>query len=449
MSLVSLEKQNFDAINIKTFANRNYVSGSSLCFNTVIGETGCVPAISTRSKSIKDVDNRADFANISLHLSNAFNRGSHIGKAYLTLKNDQIHGNLLNSPTSNYLFKIKRNSIKYESPEPLLSDNRNSSTSYTKLSFIKNNLYPYYKTLSSNLDDFVYGFFNYNSLNFFTLGINTGYTANDDKTHKTCLLYRNPSNRYTPSNIKDKFTFECWINPKRSNINSYNYNYGTIMHVPYLFSAYLINGTSIDEFGNNDKFRIQVQLGAEANSLPDSSLLTHLTASIFSNKAITRDNCLNRNNWHHLGITYESQNLKIFVDGDAVLDLETTTAISEITASSVVTIGNRLKETTDTYWDTNKDNIVNYFFGTDIYQDYGLNTVAAGSRAASGFNITTAFDNDLDATSSTSLALNAEINDIRLYSNSRLKAQIDLDKNNFVKTLTTSDHKDLVFYVPV
>ena len=451
MSLIPLQKENFDSINLKAFGSRNFTSGSSLCFNTPVGESGCVPAISSRSKCIKDVDNIADdpATNFTLNLFNKI--GFHKGLSYITSINQLSLTKLLNAPTANYFFKINRNSIKYEAPEPKLDSNVNQSTSYTKRSFIKNNLYPYYKSISSKIDNYNYGFTNYNSLNFFTLGINEGYTADSDKTHKTCLIYHNYANRYTPSGIKNNFTFECWINPKRSNISNFDYNYGTILHIPYLCAIYLTQGSSIDEYGHVDKFRIQVQLGSEANSLPDSTLLSNSDATISSNKAISSDNCLNKNNWHHLAIVYENTRLKIYIDGIEVLGNSTTNDIDEIAddpINSVITIGNRFAGTTDTFWDTDRNELVDYFFGTDIYLDYAVSP-SAGTRASSTFDINTAFDNDLDATNSTSLALNAEICDIRLYNEVRLKSQIMLDKIQYVDTLTSVEHENLVFYLPV
>ena len=451
MSLIPLQKENFDSINLKAFGSKNYTSGSSLCFNTPVGESGCVPAVYTRSKSIKDVDNIADDVALSYQLNNLLNNNRHAGKEYLQLKNSQSFGNLLNSPTSNYLFKVKRNSIKYEVPEPSLDDNINKSTSYTKRSFIKNNLYPYYKNISSKIDNYNYGFTNYNSLNFFTLGINEGYSADSDKTHKTCLIYHNYANRYTPDGIKDNFTFECWINPKRSNISDFDYNYGTIVHIPYLCAIYLAQGSSIDEYGHVDKFRIQVQLGSEANSLPDRNLLSNSDATISSSKAISKDNCLNKNNWHHLAVVYERTRLKIYIDGIEVLGNSVANDIADISTdpvNSVITIGNRFAGTSDTYWDTDKSELIDYFFGTDIYSDYALEA-STGTRAASSFDINTAFDNDLDATNSTSLALNAEISDIRLYNSVRLKSQINIDKVSYVDSLKTADNQSLVFYLPL
>ena len=449
MPLVQLQKQNFDTTTLKAFSSRNFTSGSSLCFNTPIGESGCVPAVRSRSKCIKDIDNNSDSWAVKSTINYEDNRGLHKGKTYLDVSNSEIFDKLLNSPTQWYCWKINRNSIKYEIPEPDSDDDINESTSYTKRSYIKNNLYYHYKTMSTKLNDYNYGFTNYNSLNFFTLGATLANSGDADKTHKTCLIYHNRNKIYTPSNIEDEFTFECWINPKRSNINGNDYNYGTIIHIPYLLAVYLTKGSSIDEYDNVDKFRIQVQLGVNANDLPDAALLTAATLAS-SSKVISKDNCLNKNHWHHLAVSLKGSSVVVYVDGNVVFDQAVTHAITfpGSIVDSVITIGNRFKSTDPNFWSTNKNNLLKYFFGSDIAADYAVDAVGE-TRAASGFNFNTAFDNSLLASNSTSLALDAEVNDIRLYKESRLKTQIDLDRKSFVNTVITPEHENLIFYVPV
>ena len=61
MTFVELKKTNFDNARIKVFPQQHFTSGSSLCLNTSIGEFGCVPAVRTRSKSIKEIDNLSNF----------------------------------------------------------------------------------------------------------------------------------------------------------------------------------------------------------------------------------------------------------------------------------------------------------------------------------------------------------------------------------------------------
>ena len=453
MPIVQLQKQNFDTISLKAFSSRNFLSGSSLCLNTPIGESGCVAAVSSRSKCIKDIDNNADSITTRFVLNDSIlNRGKHSGREYLRVKSNENFSQLLDSPSEGYHWKINRNSIKYEAPEPSVEDDVNSSTSYTKKSFIKNNLYHFYKSMSSNLNDYTYGFSNYNSLNFFTLGVPSDF-SNPDKTHRTCLIYKNTASCYTPEKIENNFTFECWINPKRSNISNYDYNYGTIIHIPYLIGVYLTKGSSKDEFGHVDKFRIQAQFGSESINLPDSSLLSQVTAYHDNKKIITEDNCLNKNSWHHLSIVCDNGSVTIYVDGNEVFDNSVSHSI-EFPAdihNSVVTIGNRFKDTTDDFWNANKNNLLNYYFGTDIVEEYALTNAAAGTRdsAPNSLRPSAAFDNDLDTSSSTSLALNAEINDIRLYKDSRLKTQILLDRTKFVESILTPEHENLIFYVPV
>ena len=60
MTFVELKKTNFDNARIKVFPQQHVTSGSSLCLNTSIGEFGCVPAVRTRSNSIKEFDNNSN-----------------------------------------------------------------------------------------------------------------------------------------------------------------------------------------------------------------------------------------------------------------------------------------------------------------------------------------------------------------------------------------------------
>ena len=450
MPLVQLQKQNFDTTSLKAFSSRNFTSGSSLCFNTPVGESGCVPAVRSRSKCIKDINNAADSSGTRGTLNIYDNSGAHKGKTYLTISNNGVSDKLLNSPSQWYCWKINRNSIKYEIPEPQLVNDVNESTSYTKKSYIKNNLYYHYKTMSTKLNDYNYGFTNYNSLNFFTLGVTDGNGGDPDKTHKTCLIYHNDSGRYTPDDIEKEFTFECWINPKRSNINGNDYNYGTIIHIPYLLAVYLAKGSSIDEYGNVDKFRIQVQLGDNANDLPDRSLVNDSFVDNVDSKVISKDNCLNKNHWHHIAVSLKESSVIIYVDGNPVFDQSVThniefTSFDIENKYSVITVGNRLSGTSDAFWNAFKSNFLKYYFGNDISHDYAVESYVL-PRGVSTFD---SFDNNLSTNNSTSLALNAEINDIRLYKESRLKAQIDLDRKNFVNTVMTPEHENLIFYVPV
>ena len=128
MTFVELKKTNFDNARIKVFPQQHFTSGSSLCLNTKVGEFGCIPAVRTRSKSIKEIDNKSNFYDVVFHYNGieslrrqgpTNNREHNHGFLYL----NNTYANIERSQSDNYFFKIQRNVIEYRSPESTLSDN--------------------------------------------------------------------------------------------------------------------------------------------------------------------------------------------------------------------------------------------------------------------------------------------------------------------------------------
>ena len=475
MTFVELKKTNFDNARIKVFPQQHFTSGSSLCLNTKVGEFGCIPAVRTRSKSIKEIDNNSNFyMNIfhyngieSLRRQGPTNNREH-NHGFLYLNN--IYANIERSQSDNYFFKIQRNVIEYRSPESTLSDNGrelpdgSENTSFSRKILIKNSLYNKYKKFSTNSEDYNYGFSNYNSLNFFTLGVHPDYTLDATvakKSHKTCVIYPNPnSNTYTPTSmqgVNGEFNISFWINPRRSNVNGYDYNIGTILSIPGLINIYIAKGTSKDEYAYTDKFRLLIDLEGSSYLLPDASLLNNSSAKVTNNsRIVTDDNILEKNRWYHVSVSFKNKLLKLFVDGNSILD--NVTGIENLnnastSISKIIYIGNRHNYSSKADWTNNFNTLYDYYFGSDAAADFAsYNNGVANGRANA---ITTfggslpQFEDDLDTTSSDSLALNAEIADLRIYTSSRLKQQVLLDMKNYVDSLTNELHLDLVFYVPL
>ena len=478
MTFVSLNKSNFDNLKIKVFPQQNYISGSSLALNTDIGEFGCIPAIRTRSRSIKEIDNLANRQMNSLFyyaVENAIKSGPTNNKnnnhGFLYLNN--FYGDISRSQSDNYYFKVHRNTIEYRNPENSKNKNninlpvdKKNDTFYRKI-LIKNSLYNKYKKLSTNSERYNYGFCNYNAINFFTLGVHPSYTADatvEKKSHKTCLIYPNPGgNTYTPDTMKDassEYTISFWINPRRSNVNGYAYNPGTILHIPGLIGIYLVKGTSLDEFGHTDKFRILIETASDSYSMPSSAMLSNVNATVAASNlsVITDDNILEKNNWYHLTITFKNKLLKLFIDGVSVLEkvenIEKFIAPAlAINLSQTIYIGNRHNYNTKAQWVANDTNLYNYYFGSDAaetYSSYDNGTTSGRSNAIIAFGGSLPdFTDSLGTTSSDSTALNAEISDFRIYSTSRLEDQAILDMKSYINSLTNELHLDLLFYLPV
>ena len=474
MSFVELNKTNFDNISIRVFPQQYYTSGSSLCLNTNIGEFGCVPAIRTRSKSIKELDNNSNDSFTKDHYQD-INRARISGETGVSINPGyhylfDTYGRLNPAQSDNYFFKIKRSTFEYRDPESRFDKNGNVLTVeekndfYCKKNIIKNVFYKKYKSISTINEFYNYGFSNYNSLNFFTLGVHPDYTLDETiakKTHKTCVVFPNPEgNTYTPDTMKGdnaEYTISFWLNPRRSNVNGFDYNSGTILHIPGLIGVYLVKGTSLNEFGFVDKFRLLLETSTDSYTMPDATMLSNNAATVSDSKlsVITDDNILNKNSWHHISIVYKNKLMRLYVDGKPAL--ENVTNIDDMSPplaandfAKTIFIGNRLDYTLSAEWN---DNVYNYYFGSDAADEFSCfdNGVVSGrSNAISALSPNLPnFEDALNLNTSLSTALNAEIADLRIYSKVRLEKQIQLDMKEYIEDLTADDQLDILFYLPL
>ena len=472
MTFVELKKTNFDNARIKVFPQQHYTSGSSLCLNTNIGESGCVPAIRTRSKSIKEIDNEANLtATKDFYHRNESGRVlnriiSNHGFVYL----NGGYSNFGKSQSDNYFFKINRNTIEYRNPESTLDDDGfelsvgNENTSFSRKILVKNSLYNKYKSFSTNIEDYNYGFSNYNTLNFFTLGVHPDYTSDatvEKKTHKTCVIYPNPdATTYTPVSMQGptgEYNISFWLNPRRTNVNGYDYNIGTILSIPGLINIYLAKGSSLDENSFTDKFRLLVDIEESSFLLPDHGLLNESSAVVSNNtRIITDDNILEKNKWHHISLSIKNKLLKLYIDG--VSALENVSGIDNLNnnvknVSKIIYVGNRHNYANKVDWQNNFNNLYDYYFGSDAAEDFscydnGLPKGRSDAIAAFGGSLPQ-FEDGIDISSSDSLALNAEIADLRIYDSARLSQQVSLDMKSYINSLENELHSGLLFYLPL
>lgn len=469
MSLVELNKINFDNTSIKVYPQRHYVSGSSYALNSIEGETGCVPAIGTRSKSIKEIDNVSSDILFSERFEDinraraAGETGELVNHGYQYLFDTDIRLNA--SQSDNYKFKIKRNTLDYRDPESRFDKNgrplsvRDKNSAFYKKNYIKSKLYKSKKDLSTLADHYNYGFCNYNSINFFTLQNHPDATIPgnlENKSHKTCIIYPNSGGTdYTPDTMKGddaSYTISFWINPRRSNVNGYDYNPGTILHIPGLIGIYLVKGTSLDEYGHVDKFRLLIETSDDSYTMPSSSLVLEASMTISDSglSFITDDNILDKNKWYHVAFSYKNRLPKLYLDGVNLLgsqdDIELFDPPSIDTSfSKTIYIGNRLNYTQEAEW---SDDVYNYFFGSDVAIDYDCtdNGVANGRALAT---VQPDFNDVLDLDTSTSTALNAELADLRIYKEARFEEQIKEDMKFYINDFRDIKHSDILFYVPV
>lgn len=348
------------------------------------------------------------------------------------------------------------------------------------------NLFDFYKEniQYNNFYDLSWGFRNYNSLNFFNIDetINSNFSPNT--THKNCLIYPNmirtlESNKlsYDFTNLED-FSISFYINPKRKNKTGYHYNPGCIINIPGVLSVFIVKGSNVDENQKTRSFRLLIQGGDStfnsiSTTITDGSFNLNDEASQSSDlNYLSKDNILDYNNWHNVCISYRKNNIannngydfSIFIDGILNDEISTSSNINvDADSNGFVSVGNKPQVSSDTIAD-----FVLHTFSKDLSElgdnngPYVKKHIKFGSRFNTVLNTSSdpsnqyQFLNSLNADISaytneqTSLALNAELCDIRIY-----KTFIDEDKSKLIcQSGVESIDKEikdykLIFYVPV
>ena len=169
---------------------------------------------------------------------------------------------------------------------------------------ITNALMPRYAAKYNNCD---FSYSNYNTLNFL---------HTDDYPADACLVYSAsffPKFDNINNNFKD-FTFSFWINPRYANDSAGGaFNAGTIMHISSSMAVSLVSGSSTDENGYIDGYRIMLQLSQSAESPPSSISLAGAESAPFGNAGlnypndlvfVTPDNSLKKNHWHYVSLKW-------------------------------------------------------------------------------------------------------------------------------------------------
>jgi hypothetical protein len=342
------------------------------------------------------------------------------------------------------------------------------------------NLYEYYRENieHDNFHDLSWGFKNYNSLNFFSIDDKVNANFSKSLTHKTCLIYPNlisgTKNVYDFGDTKD-FTVSFYINPKRKNITGYHYNPGCIINIPGVISIFLVKGTSIDENGLTDKFRILTQFGektyTELSSTTSNFDFSNSSTQNVGLNYLSKDNVLLHNNWHNVLLSYRKSEVgnsksylfEIFVDGNLIDSLYYPVELETQSSNSFIMIGNKslvLKQDLSDFvlkaFSKDKsvinDNLGPYvkkhiLFGNQI--NSVLNGVSDPSKSYDFKNIYNA-DNADYITQNTSHALNAELCDIRIYNQGVTKEKALLICKNGINNISTEISSfGLMFYVPV
>ena len=297
---------------------------------------------------------------------------------------------------------------------------------FTKNSTVKNVTR---KTLMSyhqhKYDNCGFWYTNYNTLNFFD---------NDHIPTGSALLYTNPSGSY---DLPDDFAVSFWINPRYSKA-SRDYRAGTIFHLSSSICISLVSGSSIDEFGAENEFKILLQLSQSADKAP-SLIDLSVPSSVYPNDLVfTSSHILKKNHWHNVLVTWSNSSNNstgsIFIDNNKTDFHVPSASLSAPTLKSpgFLCIGN--------YYDNSHaamDGLV-----TSAAVDTGGTSVKEGyiSAGVTPDRALTRGPNEF------SHPLNAEIHDIRMY-NKYINKNLLKYENLFEESPVSTN--DLVFYVPV
>ena len=123
---------------------------------------------------------------------------------------------------------------------------------------------------------------------------------------------------YTPTG---SFTFEFYINPRYTNTHKTSvtngmfdvnpFNAGTVLHMPTVFAISLVSGSSVDEDGLADGYRMLLQLSHSADVPPrDINLASIDLRNNVPPKDLvflSDDNSLKKNHWHYVGIRWGTE----------------------------------------------------------------------------------------------------------------------------------------------
>lgn len=289
-------------------------------------------------------------------------------------------------------------------------------------------LYPYYRPQYSSMH---FSFTNYNCLNFFTAS---------NVPSDSALLYplQNvvlngdvvSSGSYV---VTGAFSFDFWINPRYTTVtDGLSFKAGTILHLSSCYAVSLITGSSLDQNGKPNKFRVLLQLSSSAERSPSSINVNSLPEFTF----LSADNALERNKWHHVTIRWGGGNYN-YGSGSIVVDKQRSTYFSIPSASlqnrrlagsdgpNVLVVGNYYEGS-----NTGASSMAR-FFTTDVATREGLLELVS----VSGLELPTTFD--------FSHPLNAEVHELKIYNKFLSDNEISSLQTNAPKTLD-----NLLFYVP-
>jgi len=338
MAIVPITADNLERFKIQTSPKRTLVSSSN-------GLTGSIAVFGRTSDREKDAFPPADFNSSQFDSSTIEQSRIDAINKYQQSVFEGTTGSIAGSLETylNSVNKAPKSAVKSKRVEVTRFEPSHKFTKDTmRKNVVKNVLFPRYRPLYKSCD---WSYPNYHTLNFFT---------GSASTNASCLIYpcstgsAQTSDKdnfpYTPGN---EFTFEFWLNPRYTTTTPTHgpggasadghYHAGTIMHLSSSYCISLVSGSSTDQDGYPDKFRVMFQLGHAAQTRPHkvglynadgtaSSTNPRTGATLRSNTqlftarasvvegfdndytkgkgtiALTSDNILKKDHWHHVAI---------------------------------------------------------------------------------------------------------------------------------------------------
>lgn len=411
MSLYKLTPDDFEYFTLETHPKKAYSSGSQ-------GITGSAYVYARRSNFVKDILDSEVLSDIyydnsleNIRSMAVFSTSSNVEdtmESYLTA----VRGKSVASRIGK-----KKNIFRFVPPYDF-------NFEFAAKSVVRNHLMPYYRVSYPTAN---YSFTNYNCLNFHT----SSNTPED-----AVLLYPNVRSGSSGSEyqISGAFAFDFWVKPKYTVEEGVEYKAGSIMHLSGAYCLSLHTGSSVDQNGRPDRFRVALQLREDADVLP-SLIDLNLTSSAGGFTIATTDNSLPINKWSHVTFTwrgFESPSYgsgSIFLNGelDSKFNIDDDLIVGDYIGGdpSVLCVGNYYEgENTGT-------SALDRFFGNDTAEREGLYELNSGT----GFFAPDVFE--------FTHPLNAEIHDLKLYNRNVPKVE-----SQYLMENGPSGSWGLRFYLP-
>lgn len=396
MSIQRFEPGDIEFFTIQTVPSTTFVSSST-------GVTGAAYVYPRRSNAMKDY--YVNWSVVSGAPTGSFQQINDIDDV-LGFAKQSTTPSQLNSRMKEYLSVVKnqptnpRNTQKQEVVR--LTPGVNLNLDMTRKFVTTNVLMPYYSLFGTNYN---FAFTNYNSLNFLTA---SGLPSNSALLYPATASLNGAgtivSSSYIPSGA---FSFDFWINPKYTiDTQTSEFKAGTIFHLSGAYALSLISGSSRDSNGLTDGYRLLLQLSSSAKTKPSNINPASTTGLNF----VSSDNCLSRNNWHHVTVrwgtnSYNFGSGSFMVDGveqgtfyipsASVAPREETTVLNPC----VLTIGNFLE--------CPENGPAAYFFSNRAQTRFGI--------PVTGSSFITSATQDEPTSYTLAHPLNAEVHELKIY----------------------------------